>query len=156
VLDYGATDLGGGVISVTIDIDSLDTRDADRDSMLRSPDFFDLKRWPQAKFISTTIARTAPGRYEARGALTVRDVTRELSIPLLVREKREAGKPVVYLTGVTTIRRLDFGVGQGDWRSTEWLANEVAIEWSLRLPRAPPAIMSTHRAPPAPTRSTGA
>jgi polyisoprenoid-binding protein YceI len=81
-------------------------------------------------------------------------VTRELSIPLFVRERREAGKPVVYLTGVTTIRRLDFGVGQGDWRSTDWIGNEVTIEWSLRLPRAPPAIMSG-RPPPLP-RARGA
>ncbi|MGB8326254.1 MAG: YceI family protein [Steroidobacteraceae bacterium] len=152
VLDYGTRDLSGGVLSVTIDVDSVDTRDSDRDSTLRSADFFNAKRWPQATFVSSAITSAAPGRYDVRGALTIRDVTRELRLTLVARATLEARKPVVYLAGATTIHRLDFGVGQGDWQSTDWIGNEVTIEWSLRLPRAPPAIMSRR---PAPLRSRG-
>jgi len=50
-----------------------------------------------------------------------------------VRYATEGGQKVVYLAGKTTIRRLDFGIGQGDWRSTEWVANEVDVSWSVRL-----------------------
>jgi len=40
------------------------------------------------------------------------------------------------LKGQFAIRRLDFGVGQGDWKSTEWVANDVTISFALRLPQA--------------------
>jgi len=37
------------------------------------------------------------------------------------------------MTGKTLIKRLDFGVGQGDWKSTEWVDNEVMVTFNLRL-----------------------
>jgi len=40
---------------------------------------------------------------------------------------------VLYMAGKTVIRRLDFGVGQGDWKSTEWVGNEVTVTFNLRL-----------------------
>jgi polyisoprenoid-binding protein YceI len=40
---------------------------------------------------------------------------------------------VLYLEGTTTLRRLAFGVGRGEWASTEWVGDEVAIRWSARL-----------------------
>ena len=42
-----------------------------------------------------------------------------------------------YLTGKTTIHRLDFGVGQGDWKSTEWVGTDVTVSYNVRLVAAP-------------------
>jgi polyisoprenoid-binding protein YceI len=38
---------------------------------------------------------------------------------------------VGYLAGQTTLRRLDFGIGEGQWPSTEWVANGVIVHYSL-------------------------
>jgi polyisoprenoid-binding protein YceI len=54
-------------------------------------------------------------------------------VPLTLKSATEQGKPVLYMTGKTLIRRLDFGVGQVDWKSTEWVGNEVTITFNLRL-----------------------
>jgi len=54
-------------------------------------------------------------------------------VPLTLRTVTEQGKPVSYLTGQTTIKRLDFGVGQGDWKSTEWVGDAVTVSYSVRL-----------------------
>ena len=45
----------------------------------------------------------------------------------------EQGRAVLYMTGKTLVKRLDFGVGQGDWKSTEWVGNDVGVTFALRL-----------------------
>jgi polyisoprenoid-binding protein YceI len=54
-------------------------------------------------------------------------------VPFTLRMATEQGKSVGYLEGKTTVKRLDFGVGQGDWKSTEWVGNDVGISYSVRL-----------------------
>jgi hypothetical protein len=60
-------------------------------------------------------------------------VSRDIHVPFTFRTANEQGKPSGYLLGKTTIKRLDFGVGQGDWKSTEWVGNDVSVSYSLRL-----------------------
>jgi polyisoprenoid-binding protein YceI len=131
-LDLAADAASGGKLDVAIDMTSLDTGDKERDDTLRGPDLFDVAKYPQAHFSAEQIVKTANG-YEAVGKLTLRGVTRDTRVPFNFRTASEQGKTVGYLTGKTTIKRLDFGVGQGDWKSTEWVANEVTVSYALRL-----------------------
>jgi polyisoprenoid-binding protein YceI len=110
----------------------MDTGDKERDDTLRGPDLFDVQKFPQARFTATQFAKTAT-RYEAIGKLTLRGVTRDQHIPFTFRTADEQGHAVGYLSGKTTIKRLDFGVGQGDWKSTEWVGNDVTVSYSVRL-----------------------
>jgi polyisoprenoid-binding protein YceI len=134
-LDLAADPAAGGKLDVVIDMTSLDTGDKERDDTLRGPDLFDVGKNPQAHFTSEQIVKTANG-YEAVGKLTLRGVTRDTRVAFNFRSATEQGKAVGYLTGKTTIKRLDFGVGQGDWKSTEWVANEVTVSYALRLTAA--------------------
>ncbi len=111
---------------------SLDSGDKDRDDTLRGSDLFDVAKNPQARFTSTQIVKTANG-YDAVGKLTLRGVSRDTHVPFTLRTATEQGKSVSYLTGKTTIKRLEFGVGQGDWKSTEWVGDEVTVTYSVRL-----------------------
>jgi len=117
--------------AVTLDF-APDNLEASRDDTLRGPDLFDLAKFPQARFSATRINKTASG-YEAVGKLTIRGVARETRVPFTFRSADEQGHPAGYLTGKTTLKRLDFGVGQGDWQSTEWVGNDVTVAYSLRL-----------------------
>jgi polyisoprenoid-binding protein YceI len=112
-------------LDVRIEVASLDTQDEERDEVLRSSDLFDVAKHPLATFSSTDIRRTAPGRYEARGKLTMRGVSREVRVPFSLTDGR--------MSGGAMIRRLDFGVGQGEWESTEWVGNGVKVTFALRL-----------------------
>jgi polyisoprenoid-binding protein YceI len=119
-------------LDVVIDMASLDTGDKERDDTLRGADLFDVAKNPQARFTSTQITKSGAG-YDAVGKLTLRGVTKDVHIPFTLRSATEHGKSVSYLEGKTTIKRLDFGVGQGDWKSTEWVGNDVGISYSVRL-----------------------
>jgi polyisoprenoid-binding protein YceI len=110
----------------------MDTGDKERDDTLRGPDLFGVAKFPQAHFIATRITKTAAG-FDADGQLTLRGVTRDQHVPFALRSVNEQGHAVTYLTGKTTVHRLDFGVGQGDWKSTEWVGNDVTVSYNVRL-----------------------
>jgi cytochrome b561/polyisoprenoid-binding protein YceI len=150
-LEPAAASVAGGRLSVSVDIGSLDTQDKDRDSTLRSADLFDPKRFPTARFVSSEIAKVSEERFEARGKLTLRDVSREVRLPLAIKSATEAGNHVMYLKGKITLQRLDYGVGQGEWKSTEWVGNEVTVSYAVRLVQAAAAA-----APAAPAKSPAA
>lgn len=65
---------------VTIDVTSIDTRDAKRDAHLRSGDFFDVDRNPQASFRSTGLVRTGASTFDLPGELTLAGVTRPVTL----------------------------------------------------------------------------
>jgi polyisoprenoid-binding protein YceI len=135
-LDCPGADPAGGRLEVTVNVAALDTGDTDRDDILRSDDLFAVKKFPEARFSATKILKTAGG-YEAAGALTLRGVTRDTRVPFTFRTATEGGAAVAYMAGQTVVRRLDFGVGQGDWKATDQAGNEVTVSFSLRLTRAP-------------------
>jgi polyisoprenoid-binding protein YceI len=119
-------------LDVTVEMGTMDTGDKDRDDTLRGPDLFAVAKFTQARFIATQITKTATG-FDAYGKLTLRGVTRDQHVPFTFRTANEQGHAVGYLNGKTTLHRLDFGVGQGDWKSTEWVGNDVTVSYNVRL-----------------------
>jgi polyisoprenoid-binding protein YceI len=123
-------------LDVTVEMGTMDSGDKERDDTLRGPDLFDVAKFTQARFAATQITKTAGG-FDALGKLTLRGVTRDQHVPFTFRTANEQGHPVGYLTGKTTIHRLDYGVGQGDWKSTEWVGADVTVSYNVRLVATP-------------------
>lgn len=134
-LDFPGADPAGGRLDVTVDVSGLATGDKDRDDILRGDDLFAVTKFPQAHFSATRIVKTATG-FDAEGPLTIRGVTKDTHVPFTFREATEGGATVGYMAGKTVVRRLDFGVGQGDWKATDQAGNEVTVSFNLRLTRA--------------------
>lgn len=67
-------------VEARLDAKSIHTGVADRDNHLRSPDFLDVERYPEIVFQSEKITPLGEGRYRVEGELTLRDVTRPLSL----------------------------------------------------------------------------
>ena len=124
-------DLPGSRFQVTIDTASVDTQEETRDQALVGDDFFASGRWPTATFDATRFTALPDGRYNARGRLTIRGIGRDVNVRFTF--KPEADGRGAILEGGTTIRRLDFDVGQGEWRDTKWVGNDVRIEFELVL-----------------------
>jgi polyisoprenoid-binding protein YceI len=131
-LDFSSDNLATSKLDVVVETTSLDTGDKDRDDALKGADLLSVAKFPQARFTSTQITKTANG-YDAVGKLTLHGVSRDIHVPFSFRTADEQGKPAGYLLGKTALKRLDFGVGQGDYKSTEWVGNDVSVSYSLRL-----------------------
>lgn len=123
-------------LDVSVDMPSMDTGDKERDDTLRGPDLFAVAKFAQAHFVATQITKTSSG-FDAVGKLTLRGVTRDQHVAFTLRAANEQGRAVSYLAGKTTVHRLDYGVGQGDWKSTEWVGNEVTVSYNVRLVGSP-------------------
>ena len=63
-----------------ISVASIDTGNADRDAHLRSADFFDAERYPSIRYASRSVRRIADDQFEVEGNLTIRDVTRPVTL----------------------------------------------------------------------------
>jgi polyisoprenoid-binding protein YceI len=133
--DFSPDDLAASRLEVTVEMGSFTTGDEDRDDTLRGDDLFAVAKYPQAHYSATQFNRTASG-FEAAGRLTLRGVTRDLRLSFTFRTATENGAPVGYMNGRTTLHRLDFGVGQGDWKATDQVGNDVEVSFALRLSAA--------------------
>lgn len=141
---FADADLAGSSFSVEVETASVNTHDDDRDTALRGEDLFHVDKYPQARFVTTGFVRKAPGTYEALGKLTIRDVTRDIRVPITFSTTTESGQTVAWLKGGVALNRLDYGVGQGDWKDTTWVASEVKVKFALRLL---PAVVSASASP---------
>ena len=79
-----------------------------------------------------SFAKRADGGLEAVGKLTLRGVTRDLRLPLKIIRTATG----LELSGETAIKRLDYGVGQGEWKSTESVGDEVKLQYKVSLIKA--------------------
>ncbi len=109
--------------AVTIDLASVVTGDPTRDQMLPTPDFFSAAKFPKASFVTTAIAQVGPGRYQAIGNLQIKGAVRRIALPFTLSIAKDAAK----MDGSLTIDRGWFGVGQGQYASSETVASNVTI-----------------------------
>jgi polyisoprenoid-binding protein YceI len=134
MLDFDPSNAAQGSLDVTVATPSIDTQDAERDEILRSPDFFWIEKHPQAVFHAARFERDGAG-WRAPGELTIRGVKK----PAVVRFTGAPTGPATTMKGSASLHRLAFGLGQGDWASTEWVGNEVEVRFELKLRPAAPA-----------------
>lgn len=130
-------DAAGGKSSLRVDVDtaSADTEVPELDDALKDEDFFDVKRWPKATFQSESMKQTGSGQYSVTGKLTVRDVTREITVPFVWAAAAD-GKSAK-LTAKFSILRLDYRVGQGQWADPKWVGNQVDLAFAVAFKPAP-------------------
>jgi polyisoprenoid-binding protein YceI len=99
-------------VTFTIQTASIDTDTADRDTHLRSADFFDVEKYPTITFQSTRVTKTSSDSYAVTGNLQIHGVTREVTIPTtyLGSAKDPWGNLRGGFEAETTINRKDFGL----------------------------------------------
>jgi polyisoprenoid-binding protein YceI len=105
-------DLTRSSVEVEIDASSIDTGVGDRDKHLRSADFFDVETFPELRFRSTRIDKRGDERYALVGQLTIRDVTREVSLDVEFggRARDPWGNERLGFVATASVDRKDFGL----------------------------------------------
>lgn len=109
-------------LDVVVPLAIATTGNTDYDSEMRGSAFFNATRFPQARYTATRIRALGGNRYAADGTLILRGVSRPV---MLTFAWSPGAEPV--LVGQALVKRLDFGVGGGDWDDVDLIANEVRI-----------------------------
>ncbi|MDK9698572.1 MAG: YceI family protein [bacterium] len=125
-------------VEAKIDVNSIDTRNAQRDAHLKSADFFEAEKHPQMIFKSKSAKSLGGGKYEVTGDLTMRGVTRQIVLkgegftPIL---DTPWGKKVTAARATALINREDFGLTYNKALETGGfvVGKEVTIELELEL-----------------------
>jgi polyisoprenoid-binding protein YceI len=127
-IDFDPADPSACRFDVRIETASADTLESQRDEVLKGPDFFWVQQHPVATYTGRGCRADGKG-YALDGELTLRGVTR--IVPL--RFTYAPGENAAGIEGSARLSRLDFGVGQGEWQSTEWVGDAVTVRFDLLL-----------------------
>jgi len=128
------TRLQSSSVSFTVDVSSVVFPSDDVQKELAKPDWFDTAHFPKAEFKSSRIRDLGGGRYEISGTLTIKGRAREVTFPISLSRSGT----ITFATGTLTIKRLQFGIGQGEWGDTSLVADDVQIKFKIALSGVPP------------------
>ncbi|BDT61381.1 polyisoprenoid-binding protein [Massilia varians] len=126
-IDYDAAKPAASKASVDIQTASLDLGDPDYNKEVAKKEWFNTAQFPKASFVSTAIAPAGAGKLNVSGKLTIKGRSANVSFPLSVRA--EGGKQV--FEGQLPIKRLAFNIGEGEWKDTSMVADEVVIKFRV-------------------------
>jgi polyisoprenoid-binding protein YceI len=120
-------------IDIKIDTRPVSANNRDVDSLMKGPNFLDVQKFPEARFVSTSISGSGD-RYEAHGKLTIRGVTRDAVLPFtltIADDPAQPGRVRATARGRIVLKRLDYGVGQYEGAATGQVANEVTVDLNV-------------------------
>jgi polyisoprenoid-binding protein YceI len=117
---FNPDDLTKSSFHISIQSESINTDNNSRDEHLREEDYFDVKKYPQIRFVSSAVKATdKKGNYEATGTLTIKDRSREIQLPFKVEK---SGNGYLF-TGGFKMNRKDFNVG-----GSSTISNELTVD----------------------------
>ncbi|PJJ80230.1 YceI family protein [Mucilaginibacter auburnensis] len=112
-------------IEATANVATINTDNEERDTHLKSADFFDVQRFPHITMKSAAINHKSGNKYSGKFNVTIKDKTKQFDIPFTYTETGNTAT----LNGTFKLNRLDFGVGG----SSLVLGNEVTVTVVLEL-----------------------
>ncbi len=133
-------------VEATVDVASIDTKVADRDTHLKSPDFFDVAKYPTMTFKSTKVAKAGKDRLKVTGDLTLHGVTKPvvLDVQTTPAVKGMYGETRRGFSGTTKLSRKEFGL---TWNKVveagPAVGDEVTVTLDLEVVKDQPKAAST-------------
>ncbi len=116
-------------IAFTVDLASVSLGAAETEAEIVKPDWFDTRKFPQATFQSTAVKAAGPGKYEVAGKLTIKGTAQNVVVPVALTQ---AGASTT-AAGSFVLKRLAFRIGDGDWKDTSMVADDVQVRFKLTL-----------------------
>jgi polyisoprenoid-binding protein YceI len=123
---------GEGGLDVTVAVQSADMSNGDVNKAIRGAEWFDLANFPKAEFHATSLQRTAPNRYLARGSLSLKGRQQPVEVPFTWTESGDAAR----MEGELVVQRGAFGIGTGEWAATKVIGADVTIKFNVRMRRS--------------------
>ncbi len=126
-IDYDPAKPEQAKANVEIDTASLDLGEPDMNQEVAKKDWFNSAQFPKATFVSSSIKPAGAGKLAVVGKLTIKGKSTDVNFPLTV--KSEAGKQV--FEGTLPIKRLAYNIGDGEWKDTSMVADDVLIKFRV-------------------------
>ena len=115
------------VIDVDITSVSLPTSDAMEEVV--KPAWFNSKNFPAARFVSSAVRPTVKDHYEISGQLTIKGQTQDVVVPVTLAQS----SGITTAAGEIVLHRLAFAIGDGEWKDTSVVADNVEVKFHLAL-----------------------
>jgi polyisoprenoid-binding protein YceI len=126
-IDYDAAKPDAAKATVDIDTTSMDLGDPEYNKEVAKKEWFNAAQFPKATFVSSSIKPAGAGKFNVVGKLTIKGKTTDVAFPMTV--KQEGGKQV--FDGALPIKRLTYNIGDGEWKDTSTVADEVIIKFHV-------------------------
>ena len=112
---------------IDIDLASIDAGSKDADDEVVGKQWFNVKSFPTASFVSSGVKALGGDRFEAIGKITIKGKSQDAVLPFSVKQDGSSAT----FDGGFTLKRLDFAIGEGPWADVSAVANEVQIKFRL-------------------------
>lgn len=112
---------------IDINVASIDTGSAEANDEVVDKLWFDAKAFPTATFVSSGIQALGGNRYQASGKLSIKGRTLDVTTPVTFQQQGSRG----IFEGAFHIKRLDYGVGEGEWADVSTVADEIKIRFHI-------------------------
>ncbi|GJG98687.1 YceI family protein [Cupriavidus pauculus] len=129
-VDFDPAKLATSSAKIEIDVATFEIGDAETTKEVKGKDWFDAGKFPKAVFQSTSIKAGAAGKFDVAGKLTIKGKTIDVTVPATY--KQENGSQV--FDGVLPIKRTTFNIGDGEWKDTSVVADDVQIKFHIVTP----------------------
>jgi len=116
-------------VSFTIDANSASFGSPETDAEVPKAPWFNVAKFPQASFQSTSMKSVGAGKFEVAGKLNIKGNVHDVVVPVALAQ---AGA-VTTATGAFTIKRLEYKIGEGEWTDTSMVANDVLVKFKLAV-----------------------
>ena len=131
-LSFDPADPAAGRLEVTIPMSGATTTNPDYDTEMRGEAFLSVLKFPQARYTASGFRKLGDGSYAADGVLSLHGIEKPVTLTFTWTPG-----PQPVLAGRATVRRLDFGVGAGDWADTDLIPDEIAVSTRVLFSPAP-------------------
>lgn len=126
-IDYNSAKPETSKANMEIDVASFDLGDAEFNKEAQKKDWFNGTQFPKATFVSSALKPAAGGKLDVTGKLTIKGKTADVAFPLSVKQEGA----VQVFEGSLPIKRLAFNIGEGEWKDTSMVADEVVIKFRV-------------------------
>ena len=116
-------------IRFTVDTGSATMGAKETDAELPKADWFNVAKFPQATFDSSAVKALGGGKFQVDGTLTIKGNAQKVSLPVTLTQSGAT----TTAAGTLALKRLNFKIGDGDWKDTSMVADEVNVQFKLAL-----------------------
>lgn len=116
-------------IAFTVDVGSATLGSRETDAELPKAPWFNVPKFPQATFQSSSVKALGGGKFEVAGQLTIKGTARDVVVPVALTQSGT----VTTATGTLPLKRLAFKIGENEWADTSMVADDVQVKFKLAL-----------------------